>query len=190
MSNSPKEGVLRRIIRSEIFETVPDFVWAVGDRGIELLKNPRNAVITIIFGYFVDRIIFPIFEAVAQVGIILVDSVQILFFGFDRTLGAGGKIGLADLPLVFVDLLTDGIQPAVTGVVGQINQINRQVARVAADAGLAALPVVTLAAVVEIGLALYVLWWIVETVDVPYVDVDGLLRTTAYPFRVVLGVFR
>lgn len=190
MSNSPKEGVLRRIIRSEIFETVPDFVWAVGDRGIELLKNPRNAVITIIFGYFVDRIIFPIFEAVAQVGIILVDSVQILFFGFDRSLGAAGGIGLADLPLVFVSLLTGALQPPMMAFVGQVNQVNQQIGRVAADAGLAAFPVVALAAVVEIGAALYVLWWILETLDIPAVDLDGLLRASTYPFRLVLGVFR
>lgn len=181
---------LTNLLKSVQKAAVPNWVRDVGERGIKLINNPKSAVLTIVFGFVINQMVRPFFGSIVQVALILVDSVQILFFGFDRTLGPTGPLGLADLPLAMVALITDALQPAVFGVIGEIVLFNQELGRIAASAGLAAFPIVTLAAVVEIGVAAFLLWTLISSVDIPYIDQTGILRATTYPFRLVLGALR
>lgn len=190
MSDPPNDGYLRNLIRSEVVDIVPNWVWAVGDRGQELLRNPRNAVLTIVIGFVVDQLLFPIFRSIATIGLTIVDAVTLLFFGTDRTLSATGQLGLADIPLYASSIVIGGAEPVVLSVVGFVLDLNQQVGEVAASAGFAGFPIAAGLAVAEVGVLLYVTWSLVEIIDVPLIELDGILQVALYPFRLVLGLIR
>jgi hypothetical protein len=90
----------------------------------------------------------------------LLNAVVTTFLGSDGAIGQQGDstLGLLDLPVVAVTTGTSAARAGFGGLLGAVVRINAYIAAAFADFGLAALPVATALALIEVAVGLYVAW--------------------------------
>lgn len=187
--------------RSFVNSTIND-TWSVEEiqaivlgvlRGIfpeEFLRDPRTYIIGTTVGYLVDTFIYPFFGALATAGTAMITAVLVVFLGSDLSLGATGSLGLADIPLYVTASLIGAGGPVGADLLGFVFQFNAAIAQVAADAGLAAPAIVTLLYGAEALVVIYLLWSLIQVIDVPIIEVSGVVRVVLLPVRKLIGVIR
>lgn len=148
----------------------------------EALGDVSDRTLGLLVGLFQDPVGFVqtlIFETIVgfalRVGLAVIDFVLVTFLGGDRALGqqANTTLGLLDLPIVAVTTGTSAARAGFGGLLDTVAAINGAIAAQFAQFGLAALPVATALALVEVAVFLYLAWVGVQAVATA-ADLSGL----------------
>ena len=178
---------------------IPDWVSQVGERGIALITNPKNAVLSIIVGFLGYDIVEPIFVAIYRIGKLLISIPVTVVYGTDQRIGwlSSGSVGdsavgfgIADVPVYIARLVIEALSPVVQAVFGVIRAFNGSVVTLTLSAGLAGPPVAAALITVEIGLGLYLGWAVLQIIDIPGIQLSGIARVATAPLRTLTRVFR
>lgn len=145
--------------------------------------TPRNAVLSIVLGYVVNEFVYPIVSAILFAVNSVIFALRAPLLGGDGKISATGAIGLADLPLVIIDLFITLLAPLVYALANGIATFNATVAGIAASAGIAGPAVAATLVLVEIALAVFAVTWLFRLV-LGYVGLADLNP------RTLLGVIR
>lgn len=177
-------GLSPRVIR----EIVEDVLQAIFPR--RFLRDPRTYIIGTVIAWVVDRFIVPIFRGFAQAGAAIIQAILAVFLGRDLTWAAEGSIGLADIPLWFLTNLIEAGAPIGSGILTVLDTLNIAIETVALQAGPAA-PVVATGLYGAVALSVgYVTWSIIQVIDIPGIQLSGIVSVATLPFRKLLAVIR
>jgi len=170
---------LQKAVISVLTATVP---WIFAFRSIEDFEAfLQSFVLRVINFWVVDRIIRPVVQAVLGIGAAIVDGVLVIAFGTDKVIG--GRPGLADVPLWVADTVIPAAASVGGSLLGVIDGFNESLAAIAADAGLAAPPIVAGLWIAEGAVVGYLVWTVISVIDLPVIDLDDLIVQLTFPAR-------
>lgn len=181
---------INRAVDSAIRNRIPDWIYNVGGRGVKLLKNPVTFILTVVIGYVVNTFIRPTFQAVVSAGAVIARIPLLVFLGGDLRWGPTGSIGLADAPWWAAVQLSAVAGVPVAAVFRTVQRFNESIAAMVATAGLAGFPIAAGLAVVEVGVVIYLLWATIQVIDIPVVELSGIVRVILAPIRLVVSFVR
>ncbi|WP_284007826.1 hypothetical protein [Haloarcula pelagica] len=185
-SGGPSDQYIEAVAQS----VVPDWVYVYSGRIRNFFRDPRGAVLSIVVTFVFNEFVYPILNGIIATGEALIDTVLLIFFGADRAVGATGQLGIADLPIWAATQLTTAASGPAASILGVIRSYNVAVGQTAAQAGIAAPAVVFVLYAAEIAAVLFVLWSVVQTVDVPFIKLGGILRIVMVPINAIQKLIR
>jgi hypothetical protein len=152
-----------------------------------LTEGPRKWATAIVIGVIWGMFIQPIVGGFLAAGATLIDPVIWVFLGSDGELGLSpdSTLGLADIPLALEDaLLGSGTLGLLFRPVFQfLDAYQGVLATVAAEAGPIG-PAIVIAGWTLLVLILgQIAWWIIRSVDVPFINLGPILKGLSAPFR-------
>lgn len=142
------------------------------------IERPVATVTTIVVGFVFQDIVLPIVRGILEAGLALVGAVLFL------------AQSIAMIGDALISALVGGFAPVGMTLLRTIGQFNRAIAQAAATGGLAAPTIVTLLWGVQLGVAGFFVVSLIESVDVPFVDLGGILRAVTAPVKFVVGLVR
>ncbi|MFC7077870.1 hypothetical protein [Haloarcula halophila] len=169
---------------------VPDWVYRYGGRIRSFFRDPKAAVLGFVVTYVVDEFVTPIFNGVLATGAVLIDTVLLIAFGEDRVVGATGQLGIVDLPIWAATTLVNAFEGPAASILAVIQSYNITVGQVAAQAGIAAPAVAFVLYTVPIALFLFGAWTIIQAIDIPFVELSGLVRIVMAPINALRNFIR
>lgn len=174
----PGTGVDGNVPDSSGGSVLPDWL-PTSEEGLE------DLVLGWVVAWFVNQFVNPVINAFLDLFTIIIDAVILVFLGGDGELSASGLWGLADLPLVFASVVADAGAVPVTVGLDIISDVNGMVVGIAESAGIVGLPIATALWVGWTLLVTWVLWRIVEMVDIPVIQLGVTLKTLFAPVTAV-----
>ena len=189
-SSGPSLGAVRTVARNAVYSIVPNVLLNLSNQARNLITNPRRTILGVVVGFAVTNFVNPIFNGVFATGEALVDTVLLIAFGADRAVGPQGQLGIVDLPIWFVTTLVAAFRGPAASILAIIQSFNVTVGQVAAQAGIAAPAVVTVLYAAQIAAVLYVLWAIIQVIDVPFVELSGLVSIVMAPINALRNFIR
>jgi hypothetical protein len=157
---------------------LPDWVLTPPPALRAFIDRPIATVTTIVVGWIFQDIVLPIVRGVLEAALAVVGAILVL------------AQSIATLGDLLISSLVGGFAPVGAAVLNTLAQVNGTIAQAAASAGLAAPLVVTLLYGIEIGVAGYLAVSLLESIDVPLVDLGGILRAVTAPIKFVVGLVR
>lgn len=142
------------------------------------LEGGESAVEMIVEFYIIQNFLLPIFNVFFELGLTAVATASGVF-DFLASIAPRAAVRFGGIILSLSGSIVNGVW-----------QINLQLGAQLAPAGIAAPTIATLFAGLQIGGLVWALWTLAKTVDVPGLDVLGLVMAVTRPVRNFLGVFR
>jgi hypothetical protein len=175
-------NLIRRIQAGAIAGLLP------GVTGAMILKDKVNVVaefqkfiIEVVNDWLIASFVEPIVGAVLGLGELIIETIFLVAFGFDRT--PGGAPGILDAVVWVAESFVGATAGPTSEIVGVITSFNAAIASTAAGAGLAAPIVVGLLWGLEIAVVVFTLITILRTLNLPLIDVDDLLDQLLSPIK-------
>jgi len=175
-------NLIRRIQAGAIAGLLP------GVTGAMILKDKVNVVaefqkfiIEVVKDWLIASFVEPIVGAVLGLGELIIETIFLVAFGFDRT--PGGAPGILDAVVWVAESFVAATAGPTSEIVGVITSFNAAIASTAAGAGLAAPIVVGLLWGLEIAAVVFTLTTILRTLNLPLIDVDDLLEQLFSPIK-------
>ena len=167
-------GALRRIVRNAatgaVKALVPKVVRDLGGQGRALLNNPVKFVLTTVILWFLNAFVYPVFNAVLAAGRAIINAITTALFT------------IANIANLTSSTIIGGLAVVPSQVFGYIESFNQALAMLAASAGLGAPVIVTALYIIEVAVALYLVWAVIEALQLgPYLEI------VAKPLRGVLS---